>query len=153
MIDLNKQQEIRQCIEAFYFGYREFTARPDRILEQRGLGRVHHRILYFVGQNPGIGVGGLLDILEISKQALNAPLRQLIAMQLVANSVARHDRRIRQLTLTESGQALEAELTSVQTDLLESIFDALPAHVAKDWMRVMNALGKQQDENVDNNLD
>jgi DNA-binding MarR family transcriptional regulator len=145
MIDLNKQQEIRQCIEAFYFGYREFTARPDRILEQRGLGRVHHRILYFVGQNPGIGVGGLLDILEISKQALNAPLRQLIAMSLVENSVADHDRRIRQLALTESGRELEAELTRVQISLLASIFESLPAQVEQDWLLVMNTLARQQD--------
>jgi DNA-binding MarR family transcriptional regulator len=136
---------MRRCIEAFYFGYREFTARPDRILEERGLGRVHHRILYFVGQNPGIGVGGLLDILEVSKQALNAPLRQLIAMSLVANSVADHDRRIRQLALTESGRELEAELTQVQINLLVSIFESLPAQVEQDWLLVMNTLARQQD--------
>ena len=136
---------MRHCIEAFYFGYREFTARPDRILEERGLGRVHHRILYFVGQNPGIGVGGLLDILEVSKQALNAPLRQLIAMSLVANSVADHDRRIRQLALTESGRELEAELTQVQINLLVSIFESLPAQVEQDWLLVMNTLARQQD--------
>ena len=136
---------MRHCIEAFYFGYREFTARPDRILEERGLGRVHHRILYFVGQNPGIGVGGLLDILEVSKQALNAPLRQLIAMNLVENSVADHDRRIRQLALTESGRELEAELTRVQISLLASIFESLPDQVEQDWLRVMNTLARQQD--------
>ncbi len=136
---------MRHCIEAFYFGYREFTARPDRILEERGLGRVHHRILYFVGQNPGIGVGGLLDILEVSKQALNAPLRQLIAMSLVANSVADHDRRIRQLALTESGRELEAELTQVQINLLVSIFESLPAEVEQDWLLVMDTLARQQD--------
>jgi DNA-binding MarR family transcriptional regulator len=145
MIDLKIQQQMRHCIEAFYFGYREFTARPDRILEERGLGRVHHRILYFVGQNPGIGVGGLLDILEVSKQALNAPLRQLIAMSLVANSVADHDRRIRQLALTESGRELEAELTQVQINLLVSIFESLPAQVEQDWLLVMDTLAGQQD--------
>ena len=75
MIDLKKEAYLRQCIEAFYFGYREFTAQPDRILEDRGLNRVHHRILYFIGRNPGIGVGALLDILQVSKQALHAPLR------------------------------------------------------------------------------
>ena len=52
MIDLKRQEELRASIEIFYFAYRAFTARPDRILKQRGLGRVHHRILYFVGRNP-----------------------------------------------------------------------------------------------------
>ena len=145
MVDLKKQQQLRRCIEAFYFGYREFTARPDRILEERGLGRVHHRILYFVGQNPGIGVGGLLEILAVSKQALNAPLRQLIAMDLVANSVADHDRRIRQLSLTDMGRELESELTRVQISQLASVFESLPAHVEKDWLQVMSILARRQD--------
>ena len=73
-----REDALRLAIEQFYFGYRAFTAPPDRILDQRGLGRVHHRILYFVGRNPQISVNTLLGLLSVSKQALNAPLRQLI---------------------------------------------------------------------------
>ena len=80
-----RQDELREAIELLYFAYRAFTDQPDRILEGRGLGRMHHRILYFIGRNPGISIGGLLGVLAISKQALNAPLRQLIEMKLVAS--------------------------------------------------------------------
>jgi len=69
---------MRGAIEQFFFAYRGFTSNPDRILEQRGLGRVHHRVLYFVGRNKGITVSALLGILGVSKQALHAPLRQLV---------------------------------------------------------------------------
>ena len=74
----SRETLLRLAIEQFYFGYRAFTALPDRILSQRGLGRVHHRILYFVGRNPKISVNDLLGMLSVTKQALNAPLRQLI---------------------------------------------------------------------------
>ena len=76
MLDQKNIDETRESIEAFYFAYRQFTAGPDKVLGRKGLNRVHHRILYFIGRKPGVGVGELLDTLQVSKQALNAPLRQ-----------------------------------------------------------------------------
>ena len=140
MIDLKKEAYLRQCIEAFYFGYREFTAQPDRILEDRGLNRVHHRILYFIGRNPGIGVGALLDILQVSKQALHAPLRQLIEMGLVRNESARFDRRVKQLSLTLVGGELEHQLTEVQMDLLQAAMDDSAAGAGDHWLEMMRSI-------------
>ncbi|WET17039.1 helix-turn-helix domain-containing protein [Yersinia intermedia] len=97
------QQEdllLHQAIEQFYFGYRTFTELPDKLLAQRGLGRVHHRILYFVGHNPDIAINALLGILKISKQALNAPLKQLVKMELITVTTAEYDQRVRQLSLS-----------------------------------------------------
>ncbi len=70
-----------------FFGFRAVTAEPDRILAERGLGRVHHRILYFVGRSPGIRVGALLTTLGVSRQALNRPLRALLRAGLVESAV------------------------------------------------------------------
>ena len=36
------------AMEAFFFGYQAFTAKPDEMLAKRGLSRVHHRILFFI---------------------------------------------------------------------------------------------------------
>ena len=77
MVDQNTDARLQQAIELFYFAYRSFTAGPDRILLDKGLGRVHHRVLYFVGRNPRININELLQILGVSKQALNGPLRKL----------------------------------------------------------------------------
>ena len=140
MVDIKKEAYLRQCIEAFYFGYREFTAQPDRILEDRGLNRVHHRILYFIGRNPGIGVGALLDILQVSKQALNAPLRQLIEMGLVRNESARFDRRVKQLSLTLVGEELEHQLTEVQMDLLQQAMENSPEGTGHHWLEMMRSI-------------
>ena len=144
--NFNKSQEValRLAIEQLYFGYRAFTASPDRILGQRGLGRVHHRILYFVGHNPLISVNELLAQLKISKQALNAPLRQLVQMNLIALETAEHDRRVRQLSLTEAGKKLEAQLSGTQLELLHKVFEQAGEEAADGWRQVMALLGAEE---------
>ena len=134
---------LRTAIEQLYFGYRAFTALPDRILERRGLGRVHHRILYFVGRHPLTTVNDLLATLNVSKQALHAPLRQLIAMNLIAINTADHDRRVRQLALTPSGEHLEMQLTGTQMKQLSAIFDQVGLAAESGWHEVMRQLSAQ----------
>ena len=138
-----REAALRLAIEQFYFGYRAFTAPPDRILDQRGLGRVHHRILYFVGRNPQISVNALLSTLSVSKQALNAPLRQLVEMRLVAMDTAAHDRRVRQLSLTPAGAKLEAQLTGTQMKQLQTVFAQAGASAEAGWHQVMRSLSGQ----------
>lgn len=140
MVDQTRQDELRRAIELLFFGYRAFTDRPDRILERRGLGRVHHRILYFVGRNPEVSVKGLLEILAVSKQALSAPLRQLTEMKLVAVVGHAEDRRIKRLSLTPGGRRLEAELTGTQMRHLSDAFDKADAADEAGWTRVMARL-------------
>ena len=140
MLDQSRDSTLRQAIELMFFGYRRFTDRPDRILDRRGLGRVHHRILYFVGRTPDISVKGLLGVLSVTKQALNAPLRQLLEMDLVTVLADHGDRRLRRLTLTLEGRRLEAELTGVQTRLLAVAFEAVGSGGEANWMRVMETL-------------
>jgi len=138
-----REDALRLAIEQFYFGYRAFTTPPDRNLEQRGLGRVHHRILYFVGRNPQLSVNALLNMLSVSKQALNAPLRQLIEMRLVAMDTAEHDGRVRQLSLTASGAKLEAQLTGTQMKQLQAVFEQAGAKAETGWHQVMHCLSGQ----------
>jgi len=140
MIDQKNQHELEESIELFFFAYRAFTSHPDRMLAQRGLGRVHHRILHFVGRNPQIAVNALLGILGVSKQALNAPLRQLIEMQLVAVDVAEHDRRVKQLSLTPAGKQLEAQLTGTQMQHLAAVFAAAGPQAEQGWRAVMRII-------------
>ncbi|TCS11968.1 MarR family transcriptional regulator [Caulobacter sp. BK020] len=145
MLDLDDPApsgDLHAAIEQFYFAYRGFTDRPDRILERRGLGRVHHRILYFIGRRPDVSVRGLLDLLAVSKQALNAPLRQLIEMGLVRAVASTQDRRVKRLALTPAGRKLEAELTEAQTRHLRAAFDRAGKEAQRGWRAVMEELVK-----------
>jgi DNA-binding MarR family transcriptional regulator len=139
------QQEhllLHQALEQFYFGYRKFTELPDKLLAQRGLGRVHHRILYFVGHNPDIAINALLGILKISKQALNAPLKQLVKMELITVTTAEYDQRVRQLSLSPAGKKLESQLTDTQIQLLQQVFQQLGKETETAWLQVMQCLNK-----------
>ena len=140
MVDLNREDALQEAIELLYFGYRAFTDRPDRILGQRGLNRVHHRVLYFVGRNPDVSVNALLGILDVSKQALNGPLRQLVEMGLVSMRVAAHDRRVKELRLTYEGEKLEARLSGTQRKQLSEVFSAAGAGAEAGWREVMRRL-------------
>lgn len=142
MVDPSKDADLREAIELLYWGYKSFTRGPDRILAKRGLNRAHHRILYFVGRDPGLSINDLLETLDISKQALHTPLRQLVQMNLVTNKKAAHDGRVRQLWLTAAGKRLELKLTGVQQEQLRSVFESLGPEVSDTWKQVMRAMAR-----------
>lgn len=136
----SREAELNQALELFHFAFRAFTAKPDQLLEARGLQRVHHRILYFVGRNPDIRVSGLLGILGVTKQALHAPLRQLIAMNLIQDSPDASDKRGKCLALTAEGTKLEAALSGAQRKLLASVFEQAGVDGESSWRAVMAQL-------------
>jgi len=139
-IDPLRESDLNRASELFLFAYRAFTAGPDRILECRGLQRVHHRILYFVGRNPGIAVNGLLATLGVTKQALNAPLRQLQEMGLVDAQASSTDGRVRELRLTSEGARLEQSLTGGQRRRMDAIFRDVGPEAEAGWRSVMERL-------------
>ena len=114
--------QLRRGIEAMFFAYRGFTADPDRILADYGYGRAHHRAIHFINRWPGTTVNNLLAILGVTKQSLNRILRTLIEDGLVTSAVGTRDRRERHLSLTETGQALEAKLSEAQTARMRDAF-------------------------------
>jgi DNA-binding MarR family transcriptional regulator len=107
-------QEIIELIELLFFAYRDFVSDPDRLLADYGFGRAHHRVLHFVGRNPGIRVQELLDILRITKQSLGRVLRELIDKGFVYQLEGEDDRRQRLLFLTTEGAGLHASLMAPQ---------------------------------------
>lgn len=101
-------------IEALFFAYRDFTGDPDRILNEIGFGRAHHRVVHFVHRYPGMRVADLLEILRITKQSLARVLRELIKEGYVAQRLGKFDRRERLLYVTEKGRALADRLAAPQ---------------------------------------
>lgn len=146
MIDQNnpaRDAQLHAAIELFFFAFRAFTARPDEILAERGLARLHHRILYFVARRPGLRVGDLLATLGISKQALHAPLRQLVEAELVEIQIDEQDRRARCLSLTGQGAELEARLSRTQREIMAQVFGQEGEAAEQGWRRIMENLAGQ----------
>ncbi len=129
-----REEELRRGIELLYFAYRDFTRDPDVILAKSGYGRAHHRVLYFVGRNPGTSVSGLLNILRITKQSLSRVLGQLVDDGLIEQVQGTIDRRQRLLSLTNEGQTFEEGLFATQRDRVASAYKAAGAEaVAGFW--------------------
>jgi len=123
-----------------HFAFRAITQGPDARLESHGLGRVHHRVLFFVGRDPGLRVADLQAVLGVSKQALNRPLRELVEAKLVESKPAADDARERLLQLTAAGRALESALSGEQRKLFQAAFQRAGAAAVAGWQRVMAEL-------------
>jgi len=137
---MSQEQSLNQALEAIHFGFRAIIAKPDAILAQMGLARTHHRILYFVGRNPGLSVNDLLRTLAVSKQYLNRPLKQLMEMELVAAEADLQDRRVKRLGLTAKGAELEQQLTGEQRRRLAQAFGECSRADVDAWQRVMQLI-------------
>jgi DNA-binding MarR family transcriptional regulator len=132
--------EMRLAQDLLFFAYRDFTNVADQVLEELGLGRAHHRTLHFIGRNPGITVSGLLAILRIKKQSLARVLNALVDQGYVAQAAGFEDRRLRLLTLTDAGQALERRLFDTQRDKLARDFGTAGAQSVAGFRTVMRAM-------------
>lgn len=135
-----REEQLNEVLKLFYFAYRTFTKEPDRILEEHGIQRLHHRILFFVAREPNIRVHALLQMLEVTKQALHAPMRQLIEMGYVSSEPATDDRRARELRLTTKGETLEKQLSDGQREKMDEIFRTLGAKSEESWKDVMEKI-------------
>jgi DNA-binding MarR family transcriptional regulator len=135
-----REEELRLGMELLFFGYRGFTAGPDAVLDRVGLGRAHHRALYFIGRRPGLSVSALLAILGITKQSLARVLKTLADDGYVAIRRGPQDGRQRLLRLTDKGAALERAAFEAQRETLARAYrEAGPAAV-DGFRRVLRGL-------------
>lgn len=132
--------QLRKGIEAMFFAYRGFTADPDRILEEHGYGRAHHRAIHFIHRAPGTTVNNLLSILGVTKQSLNRVLRTLVDDGLVEARVGARDKRERHLYLTEAGLALEHRLSDAQRERMRAAYRAAGPAAVAGFRQVLEAM-------------
>ena len=140
-----REEELRRGIELLYFAYRDFTRDPDEILAESKFGRAHHRVLYFVGRNPGTTVSGLLNLLRITKQSLSRVLGQLVEDGFILQETGEEDRRQRLLFLTDKGKAFENQLFDTQRNRVADAYKkAGPEAVAGFWEVLLNIVDEQE---------
>lgn len=135
-----REEQLRLAQDLLFFAYRDFTGAADEVLDELGLGRAHHRVLHFVGRNPGISVGELLGILRITKQSLARVLSALVEQDLVIQAPGRNDRRQRLLHLTDAGRALERRLFDRQRERLLAAFREAGGPAVDGFRRVLRAI-------------
>lgn len=136
-----RESEVRRGMELLYFGYSQLTKSVDAQLAEMGLGRAHHRVLYFVARQPDLSVTQLLGLLSITKQSLGRVLNELVDRGLIEMRQGERDRRQRLLRLSAEGRTLEAALfEQVRAQLAEAYKAAGQTAVGGFWSVLENLI-------------
>ncbi|MDP6952512.1 MAG: MarR family transcriptional regulator [Alphaproteobacteria bacterium] len=138
--DALSETALNRGIEMLYFGYRNFVAEADAVLAPLDFGRAHHRVIHFVGRNPGMTVAELLATLQITKQSLSRVLGQLVRTGYIAQATGSKDRRQRLLSLTDKGLELERRLSGLQRALVASAYEAAGPDAVAGFEKIMLGL-------------
>ena len=115
-------------------------ARGRLYLATLGLSRPHHRILYVVARQPDLSIGSLIEVLGISKQAVNRPLGLLLQRKLLTSKRSPEQHRSKLLRLTEAGKRTEQRASDHERKVLREAFDRVGPPGAAAWMAVMGAI-------------
>lgn len=146
--------DYKDAIELMFFAYRDFISDPDLILSDHGFGRAHHRVLHFVGYNPGLSIAELLDILQVTKQSLARILRDLIDMDYIRQEIGEDDRRKRLLYLSKKGRNLHKELLSPQINRFADVLQTIGPEKFSAWKDVMRGvISESNRETVDAHIE
>lgn len=140
-----REPELRRGMELLYFGYSHYTRTLDRDLAKQGLGRAHHRALYFVSRRPGLTVSELLSLLAITKQSLGRVLNELAERGLVETRPGDRDRRQRLLTLTAAGKTLENDLFEAGRERMSWAYAQAGQSAVSGFWAVLEGLIPEED--------
>ena len=143
MVEDASLDRLNKYLETLHFAFRGLVAEPDSILKSQGLSRIHHRLLFFIGRNPGLSANELVESMRLTKQAIHKPLKSLVEKDLVEVTRDASDKRVKRLALTSQGVALESRLTGIQRELLTHAFDEVGEEGAEAWFRVMETMARR----------
>jgi DNA-binding MarR family transcriptional regulator len=140
-----REGEIRRGVELLYFGYSHLTRSIDAGLAKQGLGRAHHRALYFMARQPGLTVSDLLKLLNITKQSLGRVVNDLVAQDLIALLPGVQDRRQRHMRLTDKGVALEAQLFAQLREMMSAAYGDAGADAVSGFWQILEGLVPEEE--------
>ena len=135
-----RETEIRRGAELLFFGYGHLYKQTDQCLAKQGMGRAHHRALYFIARQPDQTISTLLKTLGITQQSLGRVLPELTALGMVETRTGREDRRQRLLRLTPTGAKLEQELFEAMRARLSAAYAEAGQESVTGFWRVLEAL-------------
>ncbi len=140
-----REDEVRRGVELLFFGYTRLTRSIDEGLAAQGLGRAHHRALYFIARQPDLTISILLRFLGVTKQSLGRVLNDLDGRGYIETRVGTVDRRQKLLRLTPAGSAFEAQLFEALRGNLSQAYLAAGQESVTGFWRVLEGLIPQED--------
>lgn len=138
------EAELDMCLERMHFGFRRLIEGPDKLLAAQGLGRAHHRALFFIRRAERLPVGELGKILDVTVQALHRVTSDLLREGMVQSTMDTADRRVRILSLTKKGVRFEARISGAQRDMFAAIRAIVGAEAMAGWSQVMAEMAAER---------
>ncbi len=137
-----REDAIRGGMDLMLFAHSRHLQHADEELAKRGLGRAHHRVLYFLARKPDMAVSEILTILAITKQSFGRVANALTEQKLIEARPGDRDRRQRLLRLTPEGLKLEQELFIVLHDNMARAYASSGGQaVAGFWVVMQHLMG------------
>jgi len=140
-----RETEIRRGAELLFFGYAHLYKQTDQCLARQGMGRAHHRALYFIARQPDQTISTLLRTLGITKQSLGRVLTELQARELIDVRTGVRDRRQRLLSLSKSGEQLETELFGLLRERMSAAYANAGQEAVTGFWKVLEGLIPEQE--------
>lgn len=134
------RQPWRLGMALHFFAHLGLAADADACLAQRGLGRIHHRILYFSHFAPGISVGELLGVLRVTHQNTQRALKQLDQEGLIEFRPSKEDRRLKRLYCTPLGDQLLEVLTTRQQERIVGAYGQCTPRDVQGFFAVLSKM-------------
>lgn len=125
-----------------HFAFRGLVVTADAFLAEHELTRVHHRVLYAIARSERLSIGGLIDLLGVSKQALHRPLKYLQEAGYVVTERDKVEHRVKILSLTAKGAALERLASKHERAAMTAALAGVSPSEQKAWHKVMIALAR-----------
>jgi len=135
-----RNQLINHALALHFMVQLSLAGDADARLKRRGLGRVHHRVLYFSHFAPGITVTELLSALDVQHQNIQRVLRQLVEHGYVIARQHPNDGRIKQLYSSRKGQKLLEFVGADQRERINHAYDRMTLRDVKSYFKVMSAM-------------
>jgi len=135
-----REPELRRGMELLYFGHSHLHRSIDQGLAELGLGRAHHRALYFIARKPDLTVSELLTLLAITKQSLGRVLNELVERNFVDTRPGERDRRQRLLRLTPDGAKMESELFEAARQKMSAAYARAGQQAVTGYWAVLEGL-------------
>lgn len=120
-----------------------------------GIHRGKMKLLALISENDGIIQRDLAEILDMRPSSMTEMLSNLENKSLIKREQDEKDRRIMHVYLTESGKEALEEVTKVNNNLSESIFNCLTVEEKEIMLNMVNKINNSFESlgNIDENND
>ena len=136
----SSSSNLLECLTAHTLVNLCFTTDAREPLGAQGFGRIHHRILFFVNQRPGITVKELITVMRVSHQNLRGSMLQLIDQGYLLSKVGEEDRRQKRTYTSAKGLELIERLSHAQFTRIRRAFTAAGPEAVKTFLNVHRLL-------------